>query len=361
MSATKAARTGTTTQAEILATEVLCKQPGRYIGWPTIARRRDGELIAVFSGDRDAHVCPFGKTQMIRSRDGGKTWTGPVTINNTPLDDRDAGVIETRAGTVLVSWFTSLAFEQYLQPAWRRHAGKIGPQTKRRWLGSWVRRSTDGGKTWGEPIRVAGSAPHGPIELRDGRLLYLGTGEMNGRQVVATEASRDDGKTWKVLATMPATQPRKRWRLCEPHVVEAAPGRLVAMFRVEPVRRGVAVNQFLYQSESDDGGKTWTAPHKTTVWGYPPHLIRLADGRLVVSYGRRKRPYGQRACISRDGGKTWDVAGEITLAKARNADLGYPATCQLKDGSLLTVFYQIDKPGEKTCLMATHWRPPPGP
>ena len=44
----------------------------------------------------------------------------------------------------------------------------------RRWLGSWVRISPDGGETWDEPLRVPGSAPHGPIRLESGGLLYLG-------------------------------------------------------------------------------------------------------------------------------------------------------------------------------------------
>ena len=46
---------------DALWTRVICKQHGRYIGWPTIARCKTGELLAVFSGDRDEHVCPWGK------------------------------------------------------------------------------------------------------------------------------------------------------------------------------------------------------------------------------------------------------------------------------------------------------------
>ena len=57
---------------------VICKQPGRYIGWPTVARTAAGELLVVFSGDRQAHVCPFGKTQLVRSADGGRTWSAPA-------------------------------------------------------------------------------------------------------------------------------------------------------------------------------------------------------------------------------------------------------------------------------------------
>ena len=81
--------------AEILSKQIICKQPGRYIGWPTIVRTRAGELIIVFSGDRDSHICPWGKTQLVRSSDEGKTWSEPVVIRNTPLDDRDAGLLET--------------------------------------------------------------------------------------------------------------------------------------------------------------------------------------------------------------------------------------------------------------------------
>ncbi len=59
---------------------------------------------------------------------------------------------------------------------------------------------------------------------------------------------------------------------------------------------------------------------------------------------------------SRDEGQGWDVGNEIALCPAPNGDLGYPASAQLGDGSLLTVFYQVDEPGEKTRLMATHRR-----
>ena len=97
--------------AEILSKKIICKQLGRYIGWPTIVRTRAGDLIIVFSGDRDSHICPWGKTQMVRSSDEGKTWSDPVVIRNTPFDDRDAGLVETAAGTLIATWFTSMEFE----------------------------------------------------------------------------------------------------------------------------------------------------------------------------------------------------------------------------------------------------------
>jgi|TARA_Y100000588_G_scaffold177443_1_gene191420 hypothetical protein len=44
------------------------------------------------------------------------------------------------------------------------------------------------------------------------------------------------------------------------------------------------------------------------------------------------------------------------MQAAPNDDLGYPASAQLADESIVTVYYQVHEPGEKTCLMATRWR-----
>ena len=340
-----------------IETKVLCKQKDRYIGWPTIAKTKSGELLAVFSGDRDKHVCPFGIVQMIRSKDNGETWSNPETVSNTPLDDRDAGIIETKDGTLIVAWFTSLAFdkERYYKnnPSWKRHAGKLGPETREYWLGNWTRRSTDNGKTWEDPVKQNGSAPHGPIELGDGRLLYVGTGKIDGQKVNSVEESKDGGKSWQIISTIAIPENEDIKYYHEPHVAELPDGKLVAQIRYQPADKTL---HYLRQSESTDGGKTWTVAHETPMWGYPPHLIVLDNGWLLSVYGVRREPYSQRACISKDGGKTWDIENEIILKYAMNSDLGYPASVQLDDGTILTIYYQIDKKGEKTCLMGTKWR-----
>ena len=343
--------------AEIISTKVICKQPDRYIGWPSISQTRSGELLVVFSGNRDAHVCPFGITQMIRSKDNGVTWSDPETINNTPLDDRDAGVIETKKGTLLVNWFTSLAFDtdKYYErnPSWRRHADKLSNETKQLWIGNWTRRSTDNGKSWEDPVKQVVSAPHGPIELFDGRLLYVGTAYVNDEKIIGVEQSTDDGISWKLISTIPISREDQIAVAHEPHVVELKNGKLVVMIRYQPKDRS---ESYLRQSESKDGGKTWSISYKTDIWGYPPHLIQLKNGWLLVSYGVRREPFGEMACISKDGGKTWETDKEILIQSAMNSDLGYPASVQLDDGSILTVYYQIDKKGEKTSLLCTHWR-----
>jgi hypothetical protein len=118
-------------------------------------------------------------------------------------------------------------------------------------------------------------------------------------------------------------------------------------------------DQVLWQTESADGGKTWTETRPTSIWGLPPHLLRLRDGRILLTYGHRRPAFGQRACLSRDGGKTWDYDHELRIRDdAPNGDLGYPASIQMDDDTILTIYYQVDKPGEKTCLLGTFWKLP---
>lgn len=377
----------TSAMPRVIESKVICVQPNRYIGWPTVGMLPSGELLAVFSGDRDAHVCPFGKTFLVRSGDGGKTWSAPELVNDTPLDDRDTGLCVCRDGTVLVSWFTShYTTEHYLgkrqgeqREKWRRHLEKVTMDDVRRWagekilngryeLGHWVRRSTDGGHTWEEPVRLPPTAPHGPIELSDGRLLFVGIAGMDRPKVtsgiVAAESS-DKGKTWSVISRIngfPAYSGGDAGGyayLCEVHPVEVSPDKLVAMARYEETPRDPGRKRsVLWQFDSADGGKTWTEPKPTQILGKPPHMLRLADGRLLVTYGYRHEPYGERACFSRDGGRTWDYDNEVILRDdAPSADLGYPASVQLPNGLILTVYYQQQNRGEMTCLMSTLWDP----
>lgn len=345
--------------------KVICKQLGRYIGWPTIARTPEGELLVVFSGDREEHVCPYGKDQLVRSKDNGTTWTEPVTIQDSPLDDRDAGLLVTQKGTLILSWFTwdfpdaEITNNVVWNTGWRSYLDKVTLADRRKYHGYWIRRSTDNGKTWEEPVRTPSSAPHGPVQLKDGRLLYVGRGWLAEFGVcgLAAVESKNDGKTWQNIWSKAMTNTDQQC-FSEPHAVELPDGRIIAMLRYDGSK--TENEGYLWQMESADGGRTWTPPVRTDLWGYPPHLLLLKDGRILCSYGYRKAPCGQRACLSYDGGRTWDIAHEIILrSDALDGDLGYPASVELADGNIVTVYYQVDKPGEKTCLMMTRWTPPP--
>ena len=100
--------------AEILDRRVVSQLPQHYHGWPTLARRKSGQLVLAVSGGRESHVCPFGRVELLRSNDEGQSWSWPQVIMDTPIDDRDAGILETARGTLLATTFTSLAYEPIL-------------------------------------------------------------------------------------------------------------------------------------------------------------------------------------------------------------------------------------------------------
>jgi Neuraminidase (sialidase) len=357
-------------KAEILETRVISHQPELYHGWPTVARRRCGQLLLVCSGGREAHVCPFGRVEMMRSDDEGRTWGWPCVLMDTEIDDRDSGVLETSKGTILVTTFTSLAYESYdlakaekIKPGqagawaperlarWRAAHGRLPAEKRKEMLGEWMLRSTDGGATWSAPYRCQVNSPHGPFQLADGRLLYAGKELWHGEHRNGVCVSKDDGQSWHWLATIPTREGDSPKNYHELHGVETADGRVVVQIR----NHNKQSSGETLQTESSDGGKTWSAPHSIGVWGLPSHLLRLKDSRLMMTYGHRRPPYGNQARLSEDGGRTWSEP-MILSGDGMGGDLGYPSTVQLGDGSLLSVWYEAMKGYRGAVLRQARWK-----
>jgi sialidase-1 len=332
-----AAAAAATLRAAAEPPATISRQPEYYHGWPTLARRRSGELLVAYSGGREAHVCPYGRVELIRSRDDGRTWTFPEVVLDTPIDDRDAGIVETPSGALLVTTFTSLAYEASLakKPGWQSVQARTTPEQRKHLLDCWMLRSTDGGLTWSAPYRVPVNSPHGPVALDDGRLLYAGKQLWQPGAKVGVCDSPDDGRTWRWLSGIPARPGDDPAQYHELHAVDAGRGRLLVHIRNHnPSNAGETL-----QTESTDGGKTWTTPHPIGVWGLPSHLLRLRDGRLLMTYGYRRAPFGNQARVSRDRGDTWS-APIVISADGASGDLGYPSTVELAGGALLTVWYE---------------------
>jgi hypothetical protein len=94
--------------------------------------------------------------------------------------------------------------------------------------------------------------------------------------------------------------------------------------------------------------------HSIGVWGLPSHLLRLRDGRLLMSYGYRRKPYGNQARISSDEGRTWSAPMTISDDGA-GSDLGYTSTVELGDGKLLSVWYEKMAGSTKAVLRQAMW------
>lgn len=343
---------------------VVCTRPGSeygYFGWPSAAILGDGRVVVGCSGLRRHHVDPFGKTVLCvgTPKDGfGECIVG----HDSPLDDRDAGVVALGGNSLLVTWFTldtrifrddlmkySPAEFEVMDAAMRAF-----PEDAKKYVGSWTMRSDDGGATFTSPARCPVSSPHGPVVMRDGRLIYLGKLFPEGMDrpfgIVSCAESRD-GLHWDVLGEVPLPENVTNGQFHEPHVIELNDGALLCLIRYHYPNGGLGI----YKSVSRDGGRTWSTPEDMDIHGSPPHLLRHSSGAIVLTYDWRHTPYGQRARISRDDGATW--SDEIILRDdGPDGDLGYPCSVELPGGDILTVYYQ-KRPGESLCsILWTQWR-----
>lgn len=342
-----------------------------YQGWPTVARDENGTLYVASSSFRIGHVCPFGKTAMYVSRNEGLTWTPPIVLNDTYLDDRDGGLLYAGDGKMVLTWFT-LSSEYMTGNEWQEYlstyAGEAGAAANSGMVAAYshlpkdkldgaslLRVSEDYGVTWSEAVRMPISCPHGPNSCRDGSLIYLGLEYCSGGELpprtVSLFKSFDGGYTWqKISHVSPPNWLKKGEFLDEPHVMELPDGRLLGAFRIEGREPSFSIGTAI----SEDGGISWSDVVCTDVSGSPPHLMLHSSGALICSYGRREKPYGERAMVSYDLGKTWEE--EYVLDESYSGDLGYPSTVELSDGSLMTVYYQRYADDKKCSILFTKWK-----
>jgi sialidase-1 len=294
--------------------------------FPVACMLKNGELAVVLRGGAP-HVGIKGRLDLVTSNDSGRTWSAPRTAVDTPGDDRNPAFGQLSDGTLVLAY--AVASEGYDETGLRMEKAKFD--------GVYVIRSIDAGSTWTSPykINIVGSEDFSPfkkiIQLRDGTALMailVEVGE-SGAWDSYLYRSRDNGKTWGDPSRIAVSYE-------ETALVSLPDGRLLAALKSE--KGGLAV------AYSSDKGRSWSEPKPLTRNGeHPGDLIVLRDGSVVLTYGERNRPYGVRALVSHDGGSSWDSDHLVILADdAPNWDTGYPSSVELKDGGIFTVYYQVD-------------------
>ena len=343
-----------------------------YNAWGSITTLAGNEMMAVWSGDRYAHICPFGRVLASRSHDGGYTWDPPYPIMNTPLDDRDAGIVRSGDTLIATSFNNSRERQRFYAergkyPEPKRsfvdsYLGLVSDDEEQKYLGATLSVSHDGGKTFTEPCPMPITSPHGPLALPEGGLLWVGRAmhplKPDPAFVDTVQAwHMDENGEFRFLGSIDPLFDEDGTRLtsCEPHAILLEDGTVLAHIRVQ--RRGENKMLSTYQSLSYDGGKTWTHPEPILgrLGGAPSHLFRHSSGVLLATYGYREEPYGIKVMFSLDNGNTWETDIDLYI-NGINWDLGYPATVELKDGSLLTVFYAHPTAADPAVIMQQKWR-----
>ncbi len=339
-----------------------------YFAWPTVTRLQNGKIAVVASGYRLRHICPFGKMVISYSENEGETYTSPAPIIDTPLDDRDGGILAYGERDVIVTSFTNtVEFQRKRKSADaynHSYLDKVTPAEEEKYLGPTFRISHDCGVTFDRDVYTSPvTSPHGPCELNDGSVLWVGRVSARGNDFSAIENNRlkaykinSDGSTEYVGSIENVVEDGVELSFYEPHAVCLDSGKIICHIRTEN-EAGKEPMFTVYQTVSEDGGKIWTKPAAILdrMAGAPPHILKTKSGMLISSYAYREEPSSIKVMFSRDGGETWD-ADHLICINGNGWDMGYPSTVELNDGSFLTVYYAHPEEDAPAVIMQQKWR-----
>lgn len=333
---------------------VVYKESGRFGGWPANHGiwSWGNEIVVGFRSaifkvnPAGGHAVASGKPQdeyQARSLDGGETWQleKPASLvrpeNGGPQPvDPPGGIDFTHPDFAMMS--------------------RSGSPVSRFYY------STDRCRTWKGPYNLplfdqkqimarTDYIVNGKHDLT----IFLTAAKTNGKEGrVFCARTTDGGKSWKFLSWL---GPEPDGYAIMPSSVRLSPTRIMTA-----IRRKEGPRHWIEMYSTNDDGATWQllpnrpAPSTGGSSGNPPSMVKLRDGRLAITYGYRAEPYGIRARVSGDGGKTW--GDEIVLRRDGGCwDLGYPRTVERPDGKLATMYYFNDDPEKERYIGATIWDP----
>ncbi len=329
-----------------------------YFAWPTIAKLQNGKICVGASGYRVEHICPFGKGVLAFSDDNGETYSKPVPVIDTVLDDRDVGLtVFGESGLIATSFNNTLKFQRENMPQTQEcvdYINSVSAEDEQEALGINFRISKDCGKTFGKIYKSPVSSPHGPVVLNDGTVLWVGRRLGVHNHIEAHTVNTETGEmTLRGELGIYKSDEFKDIYFYEPDAIQLEDGKIICHLRAENEDESLFS---LYQSISLDNGVTWTKPVQINRddSGAPAHLFMHSSGVLICTFSHRARPYGIWAIFSEDGGKTWSDESIIFEGKDSD-DLGYPSTIELDDGSMITAFYTKENDYVPAVIMQQKW------
>jgi hypothetical protein len=325
--------------------------------WPNLTALRDGTQIATIF-NKPSHGRMQGDVECWASTDGGNRWTKIGTpAPHEPLANRmnvAAGLAGNGDMIVIASGWSL------------KESGKQdGLYDLISVIQAWVSRSKDGGKTWkidknAFPAAEPGFTEYIPfgdiLKAGDGSLRVLAYNQSDDKAIntVSMFRSTDDGRTWKWYSRISDGKGATAFASGhnETAFFHTGGGNWIASAR--RWKGGQAMDLF----SSGDDGKTWKMLSPLTGDNqHPGHIIRLKSGDLLLTFGNRKTGSdGVAVKVSKDNGKTWSDT-QLIISDLASSDCGYPASVQLDDGSIMTVYYANAQPAYQRYHMGTViWR-----
>jgi hypothetical protein len=350
--------------AEAVRQVIVHRAPGHFAAWPAnngIWVWQDeilvGFTLGYYRANDESHSIDTGRPAravLARSLDGGDTWK---------LEDAENFVGDGG---------TPAPIPERIEFANPNLAIRVGGPPPYHQTGNSFFVSGDRGRTWRGPYVFTGleklkltARTDYLVSPRDA-LLFLSAdqpgvkaGNYQDRAFVAR--ATDGGRSFEFVSWI--TREPHTTRSVMPSSARVSNSEIVTALRRRDDSNSIRRNWIdLYAST--DNGATWELRSKvadtdrpdTAHNGNPPALVRLHDGRIVVTYGYRSKSYGIRARISSDNGTTW--GREIVLRDdGASWDLGYPRSVQRGDGKVVTIYYYTTAARPEQHIAATIWDP----
>ena len=335
-----------------------------FVGWESVTRLSDGVMLCSFSagywhvsfpspidikpdllesyrrgGFPDKVNAPTGGRALIcRSSDGGKTWSQPTTLVDTPGDDRHPVIVELADKSLVCAFFVIDNWYGYQQaPAGRHKNSRVA-----------VVRSTDHGQSWSAPVfmpspfkyydRMCGK----PVILPNGGILLptYGMDAWGSPVELGVYRSDDMGRSWKFLSRLKATVKE----LDEPAITRQANGDLTMIARPD--------GEVAF---SKDDGKSWSRPQAFGIKMVAPCLLTLRDGTVVCIFGWGSTG-GVQITWSDNGGISWTVPAADRGFTIDSNVYVYAIGCQLPDESIYMVYYDPRGKQRETAIWSVRVR-----
>ncbi|MFH0756731.1 MAG: sialidase family protein [Bacteroidota bacterium] len=326
-----------------------------YAAFPSVIKRPDGELYVAFRRAPDrkifgekvtSHTDPNSYLVMVRSKDG-ENWTKtPELIYADPLGgSQDPCLLQLKDKTILC---TSYGWA-FVRPEGMENLKKpfIDAGNGAIFLGGYIIRSTDGGKSWEAPVYPPNITPEVNFDALGTPLRAYNRGAMyegKNKKIYWIAASSDclnrtsnhllisenKGITWEYSGVVAMDE---KISFNEASIIETPKGDLVGFLRTS----GADDQAFI--SRSSDGGKTFKW-ESMGFQGHPLNALRLPDNRVLLTYGYRHKPFGIRARILNAECTNFGTTPEIILRDdGGNSDIGYTWPVQLNKNRVLVTYY----------------------
>jgi sialidase-1 len=183
--------------------------------------------------------------------------------------------------------------------------------------------------------QISGSV-RGQAIYQDEKIYQALYGGKNGES--ALFVSTDEGYSWEYHAGI-ARDTDGKITFQEPALCPDENGGFVCFMRT------AGTGGYLATCHSE-GGEAWSPFKLHDLWGHPFHPLVLEDGRVLLTYGYRREPFGVRARLLDSPLQNPDDCEEFIIRDdGLNTDVGYPWSVQLDNGRFLTVYYMTDASG----------------